>query len=223
MDEMILIESETLRQRLCTNKNTDLLDRVGQLVELPGTAWATIENIADFYMVGIEAIKSIVKRHRKELREDGYKVLSRKEFEKVQAEPFEISNRGITIFPRRAVLIIGMLLRHSQVAQLLRSYLLNIEQSQANYGDSLMKMANQLAQHSLQISKNVEELGELAQMSINQSRIICAVVADVYRNKDKIQQVQNDVNQCRSEVDFLHERVATIERKMTNVALEECI
>lgn len=214
MDEVILCESETLRQKLCTNENTNLLDRVGELVQLPGTAWATVEDIADFYIVGIETIKSIVKRHRKELEKDGYRLLSKKELEKENIKIFETSNRGITIFPRRAVLRIGMILQHSEVAEVLRSYLLNIEKVKTHNGNSLMQMANQLTQHSVQIGKNVEELGKIAQVSLDQSRLICAVVADVYKNKEKIEQVEIDLKGYNRKANYLEERVEAIEKQI---------
>lgn len=41
---------------------------------------------------------------------------------------FIVTNRGVTIFPRRAILRMGMLLQDSEYAELVRSYLLNIEE-----------------------------------------------------------------------------------------------
>lgn len=45
---------------------------------------------------------------------------------KVQNETLEIPNRGLRLFPKRAILRIGMLLRDSEVAKEIRTRLLDI-------------------------------------------------------------------------------------------------
>ena len=45
---------------------------------------------------------------------------------------FEIPNRGIRVFPRRAILRVGMLLRDSVIAKEVRTQLLNIEEKSSN-------------------------------------------------------------------------------------------
>jgi hypothetical protein len=78
----------------------------------------------------------VIERHRDELEENGLQVLSGaglKEYHSSlmsvsnNVRPFSTKTRYLTIIPRRALLRIGMLLRDSEVASMVRSYLLNVE------------------------------------------------------------------------------------------------
>ena len=92
MNEFLIFESPTLRQQLCTDEHTSILDKVGQLVYLPDTGYATLESVAQFYEVFVDTVKKIVRRHRKELESDGYKVLSHEELLKGTSCPFSNLN-----------------------------------------------------------------------------------------------------------------------------------
>lgn len=61
--------------------------------------------------------------NRDELEEDGYRVVIRSEFERFYGDPANLiapQARQIALFPRRAVLRVGMLLRDSDVAKRVR-------------------------------------------------------------------------------------------------------
>ncbi|MGB3485250.1 MAG: hypothetical protein WBB07_23925 [Mycobacterium sp.] len=109
----------------------DVIDKVGVLRCLPDDVHVTTDMLAEFYAVNVEAIRYHVKANRDELDEDGYRVVGRSEFE---SEFGSLSNldprsRSVGLYPRRAVLRIGMLLRDSNVARQVRDYLLNAEGS----------------------------------------------------------------------------------------------
>lgn len=125
-----LTDSAARAQRDQLADRTDVLDKVGVLRCLPDDMHVTTDMLAEFYQVGLEAVRSIVKRNRDEFDADGMAVVSRAEFD----ERFNLnlsSNRAnsFTLYPRRAVLRMGMLLRESSVARQVRDYLLNAEQS----------------------------------------------------------------------------------------------
>ncbi|WP_237699869.1 hypothetical protein [Alicyclobacillus acidocaldarius] len=129
----LLLEVRELRDRLADR--TDVLEKVKALVLLPDDLHATVEMVADYYEVGVEAIKSLIKDHRDELISDGLKVLSGLElkdfarsFEDQASFGLSSKIRTLTLIPRRAILRIGMLLRDSQVAKTVRTYLLNVEE-----------------------------------------------------------------------------------------------
>lgn len=207
MNEVMITESISLREQLCTEKNTKILEQVGQLLTLPETGWATTEQVAIFYQVPENTIRYIVKRNQKELLSDGYKILSIKEFQKWHNATFQIPNRGLAIFPRRAVLRVGMLLRDSLVAKLVRSYLLNAEQqlgiSYSNHAE-LQQMVQQLSQHSFQLIENAEELDKHAnQLSshaaelkkhatqlYSQTQMVKALVEEIYLNRRHVEQIE---------------------------------
>lgn len=123
----------------------DVLEKVKQLLLLPGTDIATTKLIAEYYEVGEKAISSIVLRHPDELESDGMRVVKYNELSSLQYEDlkpakgkvtFRLSDgseldfptRGAKIFPKRAILRVGMLLRDSEIAKEVRTQLLNIEE-----------------------------------------------------------------------------------------------
>ncbi|WP_372364798.1 hypothetical protein [Candidatus Uabimicrobium sp. HlEnr_7] len=216
MDEIVILESKSLRTKLCTDKNINLLDHAGQLATVGNSNLATIKQVAHFYGIPIETIKTIVHRHRDELTEDGYKVFSSKDFQKFQDESFEISNRGIALFPRKAILRVGMLLRDSIVAKLVRSYLLNVEEH-LSYSPAtqniLQHMVAQLNQHAEQLIKNAGQLsyqaGELkehAQQMRSQSHMIKVIVDEIYTNRDFTKKVDADLQATKSRIKSLEQQ-----------------
>lgn len=96
-------------------------------------------------IITVDAIKKIYQRNQEEFNNDGVSLKSYKDFlsgQNVSLENFkgksiltfnngdniEVPNRGLRVFPRRAILRIGMLLRDSKVAIEIRNQLLNIEE-----------------------------------------------------------------------------------------------
>lgn len=124
---------ETKEEREALIERVDVLEKVKELLLLPNLEMATTKQVATFYEVGIEAIKSIIKRHRSELESDGitHKRYSEIKEVMVQDEPIlsnGVSYRGAILFPKRAILRVGMVLRDSEIAKEVRSQLLNIEE-----------------------------------------------------------------------------------------------
>lgn len=135
----------------------DVLDKVGVLTTLPDDMHVTTEMVAEFYGVGREAVATTVKRNRDEFDDDGYRVMTRVAFEERFTVNLTSSASMIALFPRRAVLRVGMLLRDSGVARLVRSYLLDAEQS-ARAGDVALT-EDEIVHRALQItSRKVKEL-----------------------------------------------------------------
>jgi hypothetical protein len=120
---------------------THVLDKVGVLRMLPDDMHVTTDMIAEFYEVPVETIRSIVGRNREEFDSDGVQVMSRAEFD----ESFKLqrSSRASSfmLYPRRAVLRTGMLLRDSEVARRVRDMLLDVEGSQQEAEDALIHRA----------------------------------------------------------------------------------
>lgn len=146
MKETQFIDDKVLRDK--SVEHYEVLEKVKELLLIPNTKWATQKQVAEYYEVGEKAIETIYSRHRDELESDGVSLKSYKEFLNIQNEGLEISyvvgktiftfangneltvpNRGLKIFPRRAILRVGMLLRDSEVAKEVRTQLLNIEEN----------------------------------------------------------------------------------------------
>ncbi|MEU1506483.1 hypothetical protein [Kitasatospora sp. NPDC005748] len=128
--EQVLTESRTMRA--ATVERTDVLTKVKALSLLPDGVHATTELVAGFYEVGAETIKSLVKDHRAELAENGYRVLTgaeRAEFVRSLGDLTLPPARHTALFTRRTILNVGQLLTGSEIAHRVREYLLNVEES----------------------------------------------------------------------------------------------
>jgi len=141
------VERDSLVERV------EVLDKVKNLLLLPELEMATTQQVADFYGVNEKAIRSMVADHRDELELDGYTTKSGKEIKgkldsalktlsKIEprlghfvvtykGEETKIAYRNVALFPKRAILRVGMLLRDSEVAKEVRTQLLNIEEHTA--------------------------------------------------------------------------------------------
>ncbi|MFZ2172765.1 MAG: hypothetical protein WAW17_01770, partial [Rhodococcus sp. (in: high G+C Gram-positive bacteria)] len=106
----------------------DVLDKVGVLHTLSDDMHATTEQVATFYEVPKETIFTLVRNNRDEIELDGYRVVTRSAFEGTFETKVPSSASKIALFPRRAILRVGMLLRDSLVARKVRDYLLDAEE-----------------------------------------------------------------------------------------------
>jgi hypothetical protein len=131
-----LIESKSLRDSFI--KKIDVLEKVKFLKMLPDDLHITVQMAADYFEVGKEAVKSLIKDNRDELNSDGLRVLTGVDFDnfvrslKDPANFISNKTRTLTIIPRRAILRMGMILRDSLVARGVRNYLLNTESESRN-------------------------------------------------------------------------------------------
>jgi hypothetical protein len=146
LTESDLIINQNLRND-CIN-HFEVLGKVKQLLLIPGTELMTVQQVADYYEVGKEAIQSLYKDYKEELDSDGTRLEGYKDFLNVlkgqlkigqgkttvlfnDGNIIEVPRRGLKVFPRRAILRVGMLLRDSEVAKEVRTQLLNIEEKAA--------------------------------------------------------------------------------------------
>ena len=143
-NEFQLVEKRELREEFIGRM--EVLDKVGDLILLPSTEFATTEQVATYYGVPKETIETVVMRNKEELESDGYKTFSKSNVINFLNVPnecltskvgksivslsdgniLELPNRGLRLFPKRAILRVGMLLRDSEVAKEIRSRLLDI-------------------------------------------------------------------------------------------------
>ncbi|HFF3187542.1 TPA: phage antirepressor KilAC domain-containing protein [Bacillus cereus] len=140
----------TKEEREALIERVDVLKKVKDLLLLPNMEMATTQQVADFYAVDFKAIVAIYLRHKEELEQDGMQTLTGKEVrEKLVTDTLQVTKvtnkkghvlvetpngsakiayRSNKLFPKRAILRVGMLLRDSEVAKGVRSQLLNIEE-----------------------------------------------------------------------------------------------
>jgi hypothetical protein len=179
--DLTLPEQRTHRDELADH--AEVLDRVGALMLLPGDAYATTDLVAGYYQVDRKTIEKMVERNQAEIVSDGYTVVSRAEFEtdilSVSSDyPLDQYVRRVALFPRRAILRVGMLLRDSHVARAVRDALLDIEQVSSRSFDmtSLTDIAAVLAagNAALELAQREASRAAAAQVQIEQQRPLVA-------------------------------------------------
>lgn len=147
-----LVTNKNLREELIGK--VEVLDKVGTLLLLDELDMATVEMVAEYYGVTVEVVKMCVKNNRDEIENDGYKVWKKLDFNESKINLLSstktnftvglgeselvVSNRGIALFPKRAILRIGMLLRDSEVAKEVRTQLLNVVEVVKENNDEML-------------------------------------------------------------------------------------
>lgn len=132
-NQELILTSQEVRNNLI--KRVEVLDKIKAVPLFPGKMFVGIEQAANYYGVGEDAIKSIIRRNREELESDNVTIVKGEELKTLRGE-CEAKNvtyigsktRAYTTISKRALLRIGMLLTKSEVASAIRDYLLNIEE-----------------------------------------------------------------------------------------------
>ena len=147
MNETQFIDVKTLRDNAVGHY--EVLEKVKKLLLIPELEVMTTEQVADYYEVDYDAVKNVYQRNTDELESDGMHIEKMETFLKGQNVSFQkernkailtydngitfsVTNRGLKVFPRRAILRVGMLLRDSVIAKEVRTQLLNIEEKSSN-------------------------------------------------------------------------------------------
>ncbi|WP_327324818.1 restriction endonuclease [Streptomyces sp. NBC_01210] len=126
INEAVLLESRSLRKGVVAR--TEVLDRVKTLSLLPDGMHVTTAMVATYFAVAETVIYNLVSDHRSELEANGYRVLAGEELTRFKrVSGIHSRTRSLALFTRRAVLNVAMLLRDSEVARQVRTYLLDME------------------------------------------------------------------------------------------------
>lgn len=129
--ESSLIEDLDLRKQMIGR--VEVLEKVKELILLPNTELMTTKLVAGWYEVETKTIEKLTERNRNELRENGFKFLGYSEIKEMvnsdNMSELKISRRGANVFSKRALLNVGMLLRDSEVAQRVRTALLDQQET----------------------------------------------------------------------------------------------
>ncbi|MEL5957590.1 hypothetical protein AADR41_23010 [Streptomyces sp. CLV115] len=135
--EVALLESRALRVEQM--ERVDVLDKVKSLVMLPDGIHLRTEDVARYFEVSTEVIKKVTQRHRAEVAENGLILMCGAELREFHRDMLSLWNgegvgsypqaaTRLTLFTRRTVLNVAMLLRDSDIARCVRTYLLDAEQ-----------------------------------------------------------------------------------------------
>ena len=124
-----LVVNRSDREMVMAEKNeTKLLDMLKKF----GTVYDYMDEktVASFYRIEQETVHKVGTRNKQELEMYGYKAYTNaeiKELQKGHEVPLEkIPNRGLRLYPVKAVIVVGMMLTESEVAEALRKEIVQV-------------------------------------------------------------------------------------------------
>ncbi|GAA2611326.1 hypothetical protein [Streptomyces axinellae] len=133
--DSVLLESRSARSGMA--HRVEVLDKVKALAFSTGSTQATTKDVANYFEVALNTVEKVVSRHREELESNGLHVLRGVDLPEYETDKLSVSSEaqgsypqrrsGLTVFSRRAVLNVAMLLRDSDIARRVRVYLLDVE------------------------------------------------------------------------------------------------
>lgn len=188
ISETALTESATLREQY---SDTSVLDRVKVVPTLPDDLHLTTEMVATFYDVDKEVVNKVIQRNKDELSRNGLRVLKGAELKQLKSELAGQGTDGqdvhqslgtrtasLTLFNRRTLLNVGMLLRDSEVAKQVRMYLLEVEESATvEQKDSAINAT--LVRLEEKVDELSENLGDYNQIEAEANGLNLSATADI--------------------------------------------
>ena len=163
-----LINKEEDRKYIVDNTSkTDLIDMLKQYGKM--VDYMTEPMVANFYRVSSKTIETIANRNKEELKSYGYRVYKKSEILNLQLEGLEnIPNRGLRLYPIQAIIIIGMMLTDSSIAEKLRSDIIKkIFSPKEEFNFDAKELLNELRE----LRKEVENLNsKINILSDNQNK-----------------------------------------------------
>ncbi|MEW1719642.1 hypothetical protein [Streptomyces sp. NPDC093109] len=166
--EGALLESRTMRDSVMERVET--LDKIKALAMLPDGIHVRTEDVARYFEVSTGVIRQLTARHRAELRENGMQVLRGSDLRRFHSDMLSLWGGGkgesypqaatqLTLYGRRAVLNIAMLLRDSDIARRVRTYLLDAEEGRREAYASLDRRVTQIESCLGGVGLALQELG----------------------------------------------------------------
>ena len=164
----------TREQREQFANRIEVLEKVKAILAVPQLCMATTEQVADYFAVPVDTIRSVYRRNKEEIDANGAVLLTPSQLEERKLQNalsvqdtkgtklycvndvyFTVNNRGTRFFPPRAILCMAMMLRDSEVAAEIRTQLLNLVEA----APVEMKVENAQAQENamLQFAKAMME------------------------------------------------------------------
>ena len=236
MKEMDLLQRKEARED-CISR-IEVLDKVGELLLLPNTEYATTKQVAEYYGVGVRAITSLVFDNKDEVVSDGYKVMKGKELENTDVISFKeftknranykftmedgsilsVGGGGVGLFPKRAILRVGMLLRDSEVAKEIRTRLLDIvhdASKQNNNEETIVEnVVNEISEEKQLMLDRIE-----AEMN-GDFETVCVINAKLFALKNKrIEELETEVENITTHALDIIESRKVINCLVRNIAV----
>lgn len=197
-----LINSKKDREIVMRKENKpkllDLLRKFGSVVD-----YMTEPMVARFFNVADGTIHHYGDRNSDELRRYGYRVYRKSECENLKhligvLEDITIPNRGLRLYPIEAVVVIGMMLTESKVAEDLRNEIIN-----ELFGVVLVKKDSYMIEDPIERAKRwIEEQEEKIKLE-EEARI---AIEDSKKKEEEINRKQDIINSLVYNVSLAEKR-----------------
>lgn len=222
--EVALLESRAMRVEHLGR--VDALDRVKALAMLPDGVHNTTDGVARYFGVSTDVIRQLTARHRAELAENGMQVLRGLDLREYQSDNMSLSSggdqsypqrrSGLTLYTRRTVLNIAMLLRDSEIARRVRTYLLDAEEGWREGYASLDRRVTAVESCLGGVGVALQELGPvLNRMSYrldSLDRRLDATNQVVAAISNRLCQMSEDINRVDARVDDVVHQLKDLRR-----------
>lgn len=196
-----LINSEKDREIVMRKENKpkllDLLRKFGNVVD-----YMTEPMVARFFGVEDSTINHYGTRNSEELRRYGYRVYRKSECEQILKSQLgfleKVPNRGLRLYPIEAVVVIGMMLTESKVAEDLRNEIIN-----ELFGVVLVKKDSYMIEDPIERAKRwIEEQEEKIKLE-EEARI---AIEDSKKKEEEINRKQDIINSLVYNVSLAEKR-----------------
>ena len=232
MKEVDLLQRKEAREDCITR--VEVLDKVGELLLLPNTEYATTEQVANYYEVGIEVVRKLFQRNKEELVHNGAITLGANKIVddilRVDKMSIHKTKSGILIgdnklnyrsnllFSKRAILNVGMLLRDSEVAKEIRTRLLDIvhDASKQNSNEETIveNVVNEISEEKQLMLDRIE-----AEMN-GDFETVCVINAKLFALKNKrIEELETEVENITTHALDIIESRKVINCLVRNIAV----
>ncbi|MER7397346.1 hypothetical protein ABT381_17755 [Streptomyces sp. NPDC000151] len=220
--ETVLLESRTMRDSVVGR--IEVLDKVKALVMLPDGLHVTTRMVAEYFGVGERIIHSVVKRHRPELSENGLRLLRGSDLQEFEVGNLPTSNKSypqgraqLSVYSRRTVLNIAMLLRDSDVARRVRMYLLDVEAASrepqprptvsttsssgfVDLGRALQELGPVIGRISARLDRVDHRLDHMDRRLDATNHIVAALSVRVHNLGEEVHDLRDDMRDVKSEL-----------------------
>jgi uncharacterized coiled-coil protein SlyX len=212
--EVALLESRTMRVEHL--ERVDALDKVKALVMLPDGIHLRTDDVARYFEVSTEVVKKVTQRHRAELIENGLCVLRGDDLRIFHRDMLSLWEGGsgmsypqaatqLTLYPRRTVLNVAMLLRDSDIARCVRTYLLDAEEGWREGYAALDRRVTNTETCLAGVGAALQELGpvlnRMSQRLDNLDRRLDATNQVVAAISNRLCDMSDDINRLDARMD----------------------
>lgn len=213
-----LVEDKQAREGLICR--TEVLDRVKAVTYFADDLVITAEQVSNYFEVGAKAINSLMIRNKEELMNNGLVILKGDELKEFKGKLQDEVNLSklkyvsqLALYNKRTLLNVGMLLTDSEVAEKVRDYLLNIEESATD--EQKTAAASETIKKATMTEEELKEYN--AKKLLNKQ----------HRESSKLVKIQATIDRCtmygisKEEASFLVQKALAEGVKVETVILTE--